>query len=209
MNVAFSSDRTGFPLIHLIELGYDVHLLPVTKIQFKLFAAADPLFATIYEHASALNPEQDRPATTPRIEQEIMTGLLPEETEKFAIWLDDNDPTSDYTIPNVRQWRDIHDYLQYERCDPHMDYIFENCRHEKSLELVHRILKNQPHTLMELGLMRGGVVEWVQKESNWVGLGSPQASFFPNTFNPLKETIEPVDTTRRMRAFGFRLIRTF
>ena len=87
--------------------------------------------------------------------------------------------------------------------------VLENCIHEGAHALVQRVLKTQPHTLMELGLMQGGVIEWVQKEQSWVGLGTPEATFYPNTFNPLRELIEPVDPARRMRAFGFRLIRTF
>ena len=36
----YGYDRTGFPLIPMFETGIEVHLLPVTKIQFEYFLKA-------------------------------------------------------------------------------------------------------------------------------------------------------------------------
>ncbi len=210
MRISFSSDRTGFPLVHLTELGYDVHLLPVAKAQFEQMAGSDKTFETIFKHASALNPlstSQDKGAQ--KIERDFMTGLLPEEALQFAIWLDNDDPTSDYAIPTVKEWRAIYDCLQYERCDPFLHEIIERSKNEHARKLIRRIMKRQPNTLLELSLMRGGVIEWVGRKNEWVGLGNPRPVFYPNTFEPLRETIEPVDAAQRMRTFGFRLIRIF
>lgn len=213
MNIAFSSDRTGFPLVHLTELGYDVHLLPVTKSQFEQFASSDPIFRVIYEHARSLNPlplgVPKRGSKEPVIAQRFMTGVLPEEALQFAVWLDNNEPTSDYALPNVAEWRAVYDCLQYERCEQYIDDILENSPGDDANQLIQSILKKQPQTLLELSMMRNGVIEWVHSESDWVGLGTPAPAFYPNTFEPLLECVEPVDATQRMRPFGFRLIRTF
>ena len=213
MRIAFSSDRTGFPLVHLTELGYDVHLLPVSKSQFEQFASTDPIFRVIYEHARALNPlpmgVPKRQSTEPFVAQKLMTGVLPEEALQFAVWLDNNEPTSDYALPNVDEWRAIYDCLQYERCEQYIDDVLENSPGEDAQRLIQRILKNQPQSLLALSLMRNGVIEWVHGESEWVGLGTPHPDFYPNTFEPLQECVEPVDATQRIRTFGFRLIRTF
>ena len=73
MIISFSSDRTGFPLVHLTELGYDVHLLPITKVQFEQMAASDKTYETIFKHASALNPKSSEPC----ISQGFSMSVLP------------------------------------------------------------------------------------------------------------------------------------
>ena len=87
MSIAFSSDRTGFPLVHLTELGFDVHLLPITKTQFEPFALTDQTFRVIYERASALNPAgvqqtvaNQKSTAEPKssIEPTLMTGVQPD-----------------------------------------------------------------------------------------------------------------------------------
>lgn len=213
MIISFSSDITGFPLIHLTELGFDVHLLPITKSQFASFAETDQTFSVIYEHAKNLNPAPQRKDSTNRnsmkVESLLMTGILPEEARKFAIWLDNDEPTSDYELPDVTEWRAVYDCLQYERCEQYIDEVLDNSPSEEAQTIIRRILKRQPQTLLELSLMRNGIVEWVKKDAVWVGLGAPNPKFYPNTFEPLKECVEPIDATQRMRTFGFRLIRIF
>ena len=209
MRISFSSDRTGFPLVHLTELGYDVHLLPITKPQFEEFAKSDKTFKIIYDNASAINPRPTAKTRDHEVELTLMTAILPEEAEEFAIWLDNDEPTTDYALPDVQEWRAIYDCFQYERCEPHIGAIMDNSPNEDARKLITRILKREPHTLLELSLMRNGIIEWVKKASDWVGLGTPRPSFYPNTFEPLRESVEPVNPTQRMRPFGFRLIRIF
>ena len=209
MRISFSSDRTGFPLVHLTELGYDVHLLPITKHQFSQFAETDKTFRVIFNHATALNPKPTTKTQNNVVEQSLMTAVLPEEAQEFAIWLDNNEPTTDYALPNVEEWRAIYDCLQYERCEQYIRQVLDNSPSEDAQQLIRWILKRQPQTLLELSLMRNGIIEWVKKSSRWVGLGTPRPDFYPNTFEPLRESIDPVDATQRMRPFGFRLIRIF
>ncbi len=217
MRISFSSDLTGFPLIHLSDLGFDVQLWPVTKHQFASFAGSNKTLNTIFEHASALNEAASKPGTKKptarpapqRIELEIMTGILPEEALQFAVWLDNEEPTSDYALPSVEEWRAVYDALQYERCDPYLKEIDTYCQSEPAQSWLHRILQTEPHTLLELSLMQEGVVEWVLDGELWVGLGRPNTAFYPNTFQPMQETVVPVDASQRMRMFGCRLIRVF
>ena len=54
-----------------------------------------------------------------------MTGVLPEEALQFAVWLDNNEPASDYGTAQIsEEWRAVYDCLQYERCEP---YIYRRC----------------------------------------------------------------------------------
>lgn len=209
MRISFSSDLTGFPLIHMSDLGFDVQLWPVTKHQFASFAASDPVFDTIFQHASALNKPAAKAALHPRIEHDIMTGILPEEALQFGVWLDNEEPASDYALPSVEEWRAVFDALQYERCDPYLNEIQLYCTAEPAQSWLQRILQTEPHTLLELSLMQEGVVEWALDGEMWVGLGRPNTAFYPNTFRPMQETVVPVDATQRMRIFGCRLIRVF
>jgi len=64
----------------------------------------------------------------------------------------------------------------------------------------------RPQTLLDLSLMRGGVVEWVRDGSTWTGLGKPRSSFQPNLWNPLRETVPPVRLNQRVFFFGARLV---
>ncbi len=214
MQIAFSSDRTGFPLVHITELGFDVHLLPITKSQFEAFARQDATLTGKYEEAIVLNPASPETGADTKVkgralEPIFMTGVLPEEALQFAVWLDNNEPTSDYALPDVYEWRAVYDCLQYERCEQYVVDVLENCPNTSAKHLVQQILRQQPQTLLELSLMRNGIIEWLHHETSWAGLGSPRPKFYPNTFDPLHETVEPVDPAQRMRMFGFRLIRTF
>lgn len=215
MTIAFSSDRTGFPLIHLTDLGFDVHLLPITRLQFGQYAAGNQALEELVKPEPESGAEatgqisQLRGVVHQPIEKKLVTGVLPDEAFDFGVWLDNEEPTSDYALPTVKQWRDVYNCLQYERCEPFVEEIFDNTPAPEAQKMLRTILDQHPNTLVELSLMRGGVVEWVQQGANWVGLGNPKPMFYPNTFEPLKETVEPVDSTQRMGIFGFRLIRVF
>ena len=212
MNIPFSFDRTGFPLLHLIDLGCYVHMLPVTKAQFSEYAKEHEYTQTIFEAASGTNPlDREKPASTIRLEQHLMTGILPDEAEHFAAWIGQaEDENARLKLPTVSEWREIYNAFQYELVQPLAGHICEACPNPLARDLIQLILETRtPHTLQDLSLMRGGVVEWVDAKGNWQGLGCPDPSFFPNTFEPLRDTFDPIDPERRMREFGFRVMRTF
>ena len=212
MNIPYSFDHTGFPLLHLFDLGCYVHLLPITKAQFARYAGVHEYTHTIYEAACRINPlDPDAPAQTVRLENHLMTGILPEEAAHFAAWISEaGEHGAVFKLPSVPEWRAIYAALQYELCRPIADRICEDCANPDAADLIRRVLETRrPHTLLELSLMHGGVIEWAGDENAWKGLGCPRTDFFPNTFDPLHDAFEPVDPERRMKAFGFRLIRTF
>lgn len=101
----WSCDRTGFPLVAIPGLGMEVHLLPVTKVQFERFLAEPDAFGdTWYEEALALNPRvPSRQFTAKNRERLFLTGILPEEALAFAKWLG-----AGFDLPTVTEWREIH-----------------------------------------------------------------------------------------------------
>ena len=212
MNIPFSFDHTGFPLLHLIDLGCYVHLLPVSKAQFGVYAEEHEYTRTVYDEASRANPlDREGPASAVRLENHLMTGVIPSEAMHFAAWMGDADvPDAVFKLPILAEWREIYKALQYELCEPLAGRIYETCPSSAARDILQFVFESrQPHTLLELSLMRAGIVEWVSQGEHWKGLGCPDPAFFPNTFDPLKDEFTPIDPNRRMKAFGFRLIRTF
>ena len=212
MNIPYSFDHTGFPLLHLIDLGCYVHLLPVTKAQFAEYAGQHEYTRSVYEKASHENPlDREAPAHTIDLENHFMTGLLPDEAVHFSTWLEETDELDGaFALPSIRQWREVYRVLKYERCEPLGSRILADCSNAAAREVLRLVFDHrEPHTLLDLSLMKDGVVEWVVEKGKWKGLGSPRSSFFPNTFDPLCDEFAPIDVERRMKPFGFRLIRTF
>lgn len=212
MSIIVTTDITGFPLVHLLDLGLAVHLWPIAHTQFTACLEDRQDLLTSYVAACAVQPPS---ASNPRpsgLENRIMTGVVPEDLIAFAEWMNDRrrpeNEDGRYAIPNVEQWRAVHEYLQYERFDPHQEAISGVCSNPIVQDFFQLVLRErQLHTLLDLSLMREGVIEWVRDENRWTGLGQPTWDFFPNTFEPMRETIDPIDSTRRQRTFGFRLIR--
>ncbi len=200
MSLVFTPDITGFPLVHLLDTGYAVHLWPITRTQFEM---AWP------QHPAQQAPDEAAPVANP--EALLMTGIVPADITAFAAWMNsikNAAPGTRFQAPSVEQWRHIHDYLQFERLENHLDAIKQTCTSPAAQHLLQTVLQERAvHTLLELSLMREGIVEWVWHEDQWTGLGQPSWDFYPNTFEPMNETIEPIETTRPQQIFGLRLIR--
>lgn len=200
MSLVFTPDITGFPLIHLLDTGYAVHLWPITRSQFKM---AWPRHQAL--HASTDTTDTENP------EALLMTGIVPADITAFTAWMNsikNAEPGTRFQAPSVDQWRHIHEYLQFERMEKHIDAIKEACTSSAALHLLQTVLKKRAvHTLLELSLMREGIIEWTWHEDHWTGLGQPSWDFYPNTFEPMNETIEPIEATRPQQIFGLRLVR--
>lgn len=202
----FSYDRTGFPLIPLIRIGLEVHLLPVTKIQFERFMAEPNDFGdSWYEELLVLNPRQSyRRFTEENREQLFLTGILPEEALTFARWLGKG-----FTLPTVEEWRAIYDELALE-LDPVYGAVdlFSECPKGPAGFILQRLMALcELESLFDLSLMQEGLVEWVRQDRTWVGLGAPRAEFHPNLWNLHLDVVKPIDLKCRVKYFGFRLIR--
>ena len=200
----FSYDRFGFPLIMLPTLECQVHLLPVTKIQFERFLAeANNDFGdTWYEQVLAINPRVGYRHLTPdNREQLFMTGILPEEAQAFASWMG-----AGFDLPTVDEWRAIYKTLAAEA--PLLHHLLS----QSGANAGHALLKPlfaqfQARSCLELSLMYGGVVKWARQGNKWVGLGAPRPTFQPNLWHPLSHDVKPIRPRARVPYFGFRLVR--
>ncbi|MBN1891079.1 MAG: SUMF1/EgtB/PvdO family nonheme iron enzyme [Thermoflexales bacterium] len=192
----FTFDKTGFPLLFIPDLAIEVHLLPVSKAQFERFIAEQlgGQWAGTSEAAASTGEREDL----------FMTGVLPEEALAFARWLGEG-----FDLPSLDEWRAI--YRALERQPLALGQPALQLAGGPAKTILEQLVRQvQSGSLLDLALMRGGVLEWVrQGEGNWLGRGQPRHIFLPNLFNPLSERddqIRPVQL-KRSRYFGFRLIR--
>ena len=198
-----SSDRTGFPLIVVEEAAVEVHLLPITKIQFAQFMDESPTVPTpSYEEMLALNPKT-HPTSFTAAERErlFISGVLPEEALAFARWLGPG-----FDLPTVAEWRDIYAVLRREPPPRHnamTDFA------EGAAATILQKIEAQLHvrSMRDFALMQGGLVEWVRQAQQMVGLGVPRAEFHPNLWDVLHNEIRPINPDQRVHYFGFRLVR--
>ena len=208
--MAFSWDRTGFPLLEVVGVPgvAAAHLLPVMKVQFERFLAEpNALGDAWYEAVLAGNPRVSyRKWTEDNREQLLLTGVLAEEAVEFAKWLGEG-----FDLPKVEEWRSIYRWLERR---PFSDSELAMLRSHREGNVAGPIVDGLAHQLRaeswcDLSMMKGGVVEWVRKGRTYVGLGSPRCEFKPNLWNPLipEGELVPIPQGRRIRFFGFRLIR--
>ena len=211
----FSFDRTGFPLIRVPEVGLDVQLLPVTKVQFERFIAEPNSFGdTWYEEILEVNPRVSyRQFTADNREGIFITGLLPEEAVSFVRWMGD-----EFTLPTIEEWRAIYKALErrpvesgaLECAKPSRKAgrLRSQCSAEQPLVILERLREQlELRSWLSLSLMYGGVVEWVQRGSSWVGLGVPRYEFYPNLWDALADVVSPLHPDERLPYFGIRLVR--
>jgi len=199
----FSYDRTGFPLIAVPSVGVEAQLLPATKMQFERFLAEPNDFGdSWYEGVLALNPRvSHRQLTTNDRERLFITGLLPEEALAFARWMGEG-----FDLPTVEQWRALYTALAAESV-PMRHWVPQASISSVRLVLDILMTQRRAHSLLDLSLMRGGVVEWVRQRNTWVGLGAPRPEFHANLWNPLEDMVRPIRVGERLPYFGLRLMR--
>ena len=151
-----SDDKTGFPLLVVEEAAVEVHLLPITKLQFAQFmdesqAVAPKKYQEMLAGNLAVSHEQ---FLAEEREQLFVTGVLPAEALAFARWLGDG-----FDLPTLEEWRAIYAALRREPPP----------RHQQLHDLVTgaagvilRKVGEQLHarTMRDFSLMSGGLVEW-------------------------------------------------
>ena len=197
-------DRTGFPLVHVENLGLDVHLLPVTKVQFEAFLAESNAYGDLwYEEVLRVNARcSPRDFSDPKRERLFLTGILPKEAEAFAAWLG-----SGFQLPSVIQWQAICSQWQRRRPDfVSLDTLLGQTGEDANHALRALLHSRSPASLAELALIKGGVLEWVRGYGRWQLLGEPRELFCKQLFD-WRAPITPTDSTRRIRECGFRLVR--
>ena len=196
-------DKTGFPLLIVEDAGVEVHLLPVTKLQFEQFTTETNIISqSHYQEMVALNaitsPHHFAPEERERL---FVTGILPEEALAFARWLGDG-----FDLPTTREWREVYAALRRvptPRQNPLLDVVDGVAkaileRFSEQLEL---------RSLRDYTLMEGGLVEWVRQEKRLMGLGVPRPEFHANLWDPLVNEVKPIRLDQRIPYFGFRLVR--
>lgn len=202
-------DSRGFPLIWVEPLRAYLHLFPVSRPQFEHYlCAARPsgLGDAWYTDLLKLLPRSS-PATVSaeRLEQLFCAGLLPSEVQDYVQW-----QGADYALPTVDAWRTAYAWLEKQDVSAPPAGI-EDRLAPLARRLWHAVLTmRQPHTLLDLSLMRGGLLEWASGEAGaWVGMGKPRPAFYPTLHDPLRDApLPPTSLTRRSKVFGLRLLRT-
>jgi hypothetical protein len=198
-----SFDKTNFPLVVIEEAGVEMHLLPVTKVQFEPYVGETGVVnRSRYEAMLALNPAVSPDQfTAAEREKLFVTGILPPEAMKFAEWLGKG-----FDLPTVKEWRAV---LAALRRVPPPRYNLVTDLIEGPADIILEGLERQIHirSMLDFSLMRGGLVEWVWQGKDLVGLGAPRPEFHPNLWEPLLNEIKPIHLDERLPYFGFRLVR--
>lgn len=197
-------DRTGYPMVPLRNMGYLMHLFPVTKQQF---AQCDALADSFEEASQAISRAAPHAIDARLLESALMTGVLPSEVEQFSKWLSEGQEHP-FEVPTTHQWPDMFNQLMSEMVDELT--LIDQCENDEVRAFVQRVLNaRSPISYMDLSLKCDGVVEWVLKGTHWRGRGQPRYEFSRAAFgNPDRKEITPVEgyRTRRSFFFGFRLI---
>ena len=202
-------DRTGYPVLELPAARRAVHLLPVAKRQFERFLAEPGSFGDAwYEALLTVSPRLSLAEATPANYEPLFAGgLFPAEAEQFARWLGDG-----FDLPPAADWRDAYSEMLQQPFDAAEVEALQNdaAVHPNARALVGWVMQNlKPQNWAELGLMRGGLLEWVrERQGTFGGFGVPRNEFQVVIVNPERDSpVRPVYADRRYRYFGFRLAR--
>ena len=182
----------------------DFHLWPVTKYQFEQFMAETDKYEDKW-YNSILSMNQSIPYTSfseKNYERLFMTGILPAEAIDFAHWLGDR-----FDLPTVEEWKRFYCAINKEVDIPLEPYGLSN----PATSIQEKMAKFQ-RTPLRYSFLQEGIAEWVKEKkdkehSQYAGRGAPRDSFIPNTWKPLKDSIQVIDINQRIYYFGFRLIR--
>jgi hypothetical protein len=210
-------DKTGFPMLWVDEIEAYVNWLPVTKVQFEYFlcdSPGQPFDESWYEQILDLNPRVSPQKVTRRnYWQLLLSGILPDEAEKFAEWCGEG-----YRVPTLDEWNKIYKSLKGQKA---YENLFSEAelkpRIRAVLERIDTIMKellsrsNKTYTLVDQMLMRYGVMEWVEtdnRRSGWGGMGQTDAGLQSMIQTPESGSpeIPRQPTSSRLNYYGFRLI---
>lgn len=203
---SWTLDRTGYPMIFIPRLDTHIHLFPLTKPQFECFLADARLpnhGDSYYETLLKLNPRLSPMAESfQAYERLFITGLLPEDIRAYVRW-----HGRGVRLLTIEEWRIAYRWLESQEISvlpseisdhlaPTARALWEGVRNEL-----------QPRTLLDLALLRNGVVEWASgTDKKLVGMGKPRTLFQPNLFDPFSAPIAPTTETFRSKVWGSRLI---
>jgi hypothetical protein len=200
-------DLTGYPLVYVPPIGTYVHLFPIAKPQFECFLAesrlseyGDAWYATLLEINPRLSPAAVSFADYERL---FVTGLLPSEVQAYISWHGQG-----FSLLSSGQWLEVSRWMETKD----LSVLPADLEHDlapTALQLWDGLLRElHPRTLLDLSLMRAGVVEWVHESGRpCLGMGHPRQCFRPG-YHDITRPYEPTPAMLKCRSkfFGFRLM---
>lgn len=215
----YEIDPKGFPMVLVESAGLWVHWLPITKIQFERFLCetGDARYdAKWYSQVLELNPRiSPREVRQGNYWQAFLTGVLPYEAESFARWTGEG-----YRLPTDGEWKRIYQAVKEQPAEELPAEIRFPHLSERGRELLSQIERVNSaddggaaqRAIADQMLLRKGVMEWVEDQRNaqlWCGRGETPRRFHAALHRPEDpEPARPNDpTTRRLKQYGFRLVR--
>lgn len=216
-------DRTGFPVLEAPDLPFAIHWLPVTKIQFEHFLVDTGIYDNDwYMKILQINGRISAgSANTSNYWQLFLTGILPQEAQRFAEWCGYG-----YRLPTSNEWKKALHYFAHWQADPALvnsllsapnlneraraiARTLDNVTREEAWQLSgDRLLCDQLG--MRLGFME--IVYETEQRSSFCCWGQPSKRLYGAASNPLRDIapMQLIDRVNgmRMKHGGFRLIRS-
>ncbi len=216
----FKLDRAKFPMVYVDVIDAYIHWLPLSKIQFEYFLCAVPdsqFGENWYGEILQLNPRiSPGIVRTDNYWKALLSGLLPEEVQRFARWCGD-----EYIIPSLDDWFTAYKWLKSQPPEPPDIVDQMGLLQDRVRTLLRRIDSESAKAFKEAGyertladqmLMRLGMLEWVEctgQTARWGGMGQLNPRFHGFLFRPDNgQPSHPVNPeTDRLHYYGARLLR--
>lgn len=162
-------DRTGFPYLPLPDTRAAVAVLPLTKAQVELWLAepqgpGDDWYAEMLTLSPRLGWRHPRRGADSAL---FLSGILPEEVERFAAWLG-----AGFRYPNVAEWRTADRVLGQTSPDwaaRLAEHLTHNKGHPAAIGILKWLSRSRKTSSREQFLLQDGFLEWVTKPGSPLG----------------------------------------
>lgn len=202
MALNFILDPFGFPMVELKKRNLFIHLLPVTRIQFERFISisgkgyGDSWYEAVESLNSRVSPAK---IDSENYEGAFIGGITPSEAMDFIHSLGKS-----YDLPTVEEWQDAYVFLRKEGASVN---DFSTIPAEGAAVKMLRNIAKLSGNLFDRTFMNNCMVEWVRQGRGYAGSGSPRPVFHENAYNPEVDIWNPFNVNKRMRHFGFRVVK--